>query len=470
MSGVELIDLSAPEKNIYRITPEKKLESAYAEYHTDIDRIISSRSFRRLSGKTQVFLPIGHDHVRTRLTHTLEVASISRAIARELHLNEALAEAIALGHDLGHTPFGHVGERTLNLIMNNCDRLSRLQDSMTDSDKGFKHNLQSTRVVCDLSPMLDRPGMNLTTYTMWGIQNHSSAMWKKCDYFDEETKRCFLPGDPTECKSPNKLLVGFYDKYSHCLGAEGPHEAWSFEGFVVQWSDEIAQRRHDIEDAILMGIVDRGDMVEYLKQIFGGHFTSDELEALNRAITKESGNRLSLISKCVFDFFQRHLIEHSMSVLTEFTRQASIHSREDFVRLYPEIPTHVVRNCVSYPAGVGDQEKKLQAFLNDRLLNSFQVQRMDGKGSFVIRQLFKAYLTNPRLLNDTTLNWLYGMIYEKALSRKEIGAWRDEISTSRMKADRRFQIMLLRTICDHVAGMTDSYAMIEHGKLYSSSL
>ena len=136
------------------------------EFERDRDRIMYSRAFRRLSGKTQVFLAGNDDHVRTRLTHTLEVAQIARTISKALGLNEYLTEAIALGHDIGHTPFGHIGERMLNSIMNGCYKIKDFNDEndIIKDHKGFKHNWQSLRVATVLEP-----NMNLTNYTLWGI-------------------------------------------------------------------------------------------------------------------------------------------------------------------------------------------------------------------------------------------------------------------------------------------------------------
>ena len=124
-------------------------------YQRDRDRIIHSKAFRRLKDKTQVFLAAQGDHYRTRLTHTLEVSQIARTIARALRLNEDLVEAIALGHDLGHTPFGHAGERVLNEM----------------NPKGFKHNQQSVRVAQYLEKNGD--GLNLTWEVLDGMKNHS---------------------------------------------------------------------------------------------------------------------------------------------------------------------------------------------------------------------------------------------------------------------------------------------------------
>jgi len=137
-----------------RMRPEEKCD-VRTDFQRDRDRIIYSKAFRRLKHKTQVFISPEGDHYRTRLTHTLEVSQIARTIARGLRLNEDLTEAIALGHDLGHTPFGHAGERVLDRMVS----------------KGFKHNEQSVRVVSCLEK--DRKGLNLTWEVLDGIQCHT---------------------------------------------------------------------------------------------------------------------------------------------------------------------------------------------------------------------------------------------------------------------------------------------------------
>lgn len=176
------------------------------DFQRDRDRIIHSKSFRRLKHKTQVFIAPEGDHFRTRLTHTLEVAQIGRTLARALRINEDLVEAIALGHDLGHTPFGHTGERVL-------DRLH---------PKGFKHNEQSIRVVDFLEHKDDRIGLNLTYEVKEGIKNH------------------------TGCKKSQTL-----------------------EGQVVKYADRIAYINHDIDDAIRAGVIKREDLPKECTEILG---------------------------------------------------------------------------------------------------------------------------------------------------------------------------------------------------------
>jgi len=179
------------------------------EFQRDRDRIIHSKAFRRLMHKTQVFLAPEGDHYRTRLTHTLEVCQVARTIARSLNLNEDLTEAIAMGHDLGHTPFGHNGESVLNDV----------------HPGGFKHNVQSLRVAEVLESTPNRKGMNLTFEVKDGILNHSGS----------------LP-------------------------------AATLEGQIVKLSDRIAYINHDIDDAIRSGVISLADLPKEPIALFGtGH-------------------------------------------------------------------------------------------------------------------------------------------------------------------------------------------------------
>ena len=176
------------------------------EYQRDRDRVIHSRAFRRLEYKTQVFLNGAGDHLRTRLTHTMEVAGISRNIARALRLNEDLAEAIALAHDLGHSPFGHKGEAVLARLMKDYG--------------GFEHNRQSLRIVEELEQKYPRfPGLNLTWECREGLAKHSTA-------YDHPGERAGF-----DTKSP------------------------SLEAQVANLSDEIAYYSHDLDDGLDSGLL-----------------------------------------------------------------------------------------------------------------------------------------------------------------------------------------------------------------------
>jgi dGTPase len=203
--------LSAKSKG--RVRPEAP-HAIRTAFQRDRDRIIHSKSFRRLKHKTQVFLSPFGDHYRTRLTHTLEVSQIARTVSKALRLNEDLTEAIALGHDLGHTPFGHSGEGTLNGLL----------------PGGFRHSEQSLRVVEKLE--YEGKGLNLTFEVRDGIAKHSKGRGEILDR-DEEDMPCTL------------------------------------EGQIVRVSDVIAYVNHDIDDALRAGIIREADVPGHLIKILG---------------------------------------------------------------------------------------------------------------------------------------------------------------------------------------------------------
>ncbi len=208
--------------------------SVRTDFQRDRDRIIHSKSFRRLMHKTQVFLAPEGDHYRTRLTHTIEVSQIARTIARGLALNEDLTEAIAMGHDLGHTPFGHSGEDVLNEIF----------------PGGFKHNVQSLRVVDVLETSRNRRGMNLTFEVRDGIVNHTGQ------------------GIPVTA-----------------------------EGQIVKTSDRIAYINHDIDDAIRSGIITERDLPEESIKILGDSHTKRINTLVNDMIENSTGKPTAQLSE-----------------------------------------------------------------------------------------------------------------------------------------------------------------------------
>lgn len=208
-----------------RKVPEEKCDIR-TDFQRDRDRILHSKAFRRLKHKTQVFLAPKGDHFRTRLTHTLEVSQIARTIARALRLNEDLVEAISLGHDLGHTPFGHAGESALN---EKCKDLG-----------GFRHYEQSLRVVDVLEKRNGKFGLNLCDEVRDGIVNHSGA-----------------------------------------------NEAYTLEGRVVKFADRIAYINHDIDDAIRAGVLHEKDIPKDLIEILGDSH-SKRINAMITDILKES--------------------------------------------------------------------------------------------------------------------------------------------------------------------------------------
>ena len=223
-----------------REEPECEIRTCFQR---DIDRITHSNSFRRLKHKTQVFLQPEGDHYRTRLTHTLEVARIGRTIARALRLNEDLTEAIALGHDLGHTPFGHAGERALGEIMS--------------QEGGFKHNEQSLRVVSVLENM--GRGLNLTHEVKNGITCHT-----------------------------------------------GNTKPDTFEGDIIRIADRIAYVNHDIDDAIRAGILREEDIPVEITETLGKKHSA-RINSLVLDLISESRKRGAIsLSPKIADIFEKY--------------------------------------------------------------------------------------------------------------------------------------------------------------------
>lgn len=213
------------------------------EFQRDRDRIIHSKSFRRLMHKTQVFISPEGDHYRTRLTHTLEVAQVARTISRILNYNEDLTEAIALGHDLGHTPFGHNGEEVLNSI----------------HPGGFRHNEQSLRIVEVLEGTENRKGLNLTKEVRDGILNH-----------------------------------------------RGPGIPMTLEGQIVKISDRIAYINHDIDDAMRSGVISKENLPPGDIDILG-HTHSERIDNLISDLVNTSDSQDSIRQSDEFSAALLHL-------------------------------------------------------------------------------------------------------------------------------------------------------------------
>lgn len=225
-----------------RVVPEEPCDIRTC-YQRDRDRILHSKSFRRLKNKTQVFLEPEGDHYRTRLTHTLEVSQIARTIAKALALNEDLVEAIALGHDLGHTPYGHSGEYVLDKILKE------------KGFSGFEHNVQSVRIVEHLEK--NGRGLNLTEEVRDGILNHGTARMPK-----------------------------------------------TLEGKIVRFSDKIAYINHDIDDAIRAGVLNESDLPREFTDVLGHSVKSRLNKMIHDIITNSMGKNDICQSQPVADAMQ----------------------------------------------------------------------------------------------------------------------------------------------------------------------
>jgi dGTPase len=305
-----------------------------SEYQRDRDRIIHSTAFRRLEYKTQVFVNHEGDLFRTRLTHSLEVAQLSRSVARSLRLDEDLTEAIALAHDLGHTPFGHSGQDALNACMKPYG--------------GFEHNLQSLRVVDVLEQRYGAfDGLNLTFETREGILKH--------------------------CSVRNARELG--DVGERFLAKRRP----SLEAQIANVADEIAYNNHDVDDGLRSGLLELEQLSEVA--IFKRH-----MEVALNEFPNLTGRRLIHETvRRMIDTLVTDLIESSAAMI----RMAAPCDLEA-VRDAPEL--------IGFSEHIREQQLELKRFLHQNLYLHFRVARMSSKARRIVTELFNAFLQEPDLL------------------------------------------------------------------------
>jgi len=340
-------------------------------FQRDRDRIIHSKAFRRLKDKTQVFIATDHDHYRSRLTHTLEVAQISRHIARVLRLNEDLAEAIALSHDLGHPPFGHSGEKELNRLMKDHG--------------GFEHNTQSLRVITKLENKYPRfPGLNLSFEIKEGLKKHETP-WDHPD-----------------------------------LNTNEPHAYLTLEAQVVNLADEIAYNNHDLDDGLNAGLINESEL-------------SHHIQLWKNAKEKIKQNYSELNDSEMQHLINSELISTQLQDVIDTTTQNikthNIQSISDIQRLTTPL--------VSFSQPMKAKNQKLRRYLFTQFYSHTTIYRMNIKGQLIIRNLFEAFNTDPKLLPD----------HHQA-----------KISKNSPKE---------RVVTDYIAGMTDGFALREYHTIFS---
>lgn len=337
--------------------PEHPYRTAFQR---DRDRILHSRAFRRLKHKRQVFLTHFGDHYRTRLTHTLEVAQISRTMARSLGVNEDLTEAIALGHDLGHTPFGHLGEMVLHRIMSGEDNLDGLLPASC-AVGGYKHNYQSVRVVDLIEKKYPWPGLNLTSAVREGLLKHTRLRRTALQY-------------------PDFNFQGLYYSLDH---------ATTLEGQLVAVSDEIAQRTHDLEDGIRAGYVTMDDVgtLPIMQRI------QERSAADPSAMTDDYLKRNQWI---------RTLINFLVTDVLEETRRRIQQLDE---------PTSFIPSLMAwFSEAVHPLQEELDRFIDRRIIHVAIERHSDQQAIQMLRHLFQAYYRSPELLPAYLLQRFSGMV------------------------------------------------------------
>ena len=316
-----------------RVHPEPR-PAARSEFQRDRDRIIHSTAFRRLEYKTQVFVNHEGDLFRTRLTHSIEVAQIARTIARALRVNEDLVEAIALAHDLGHTPFGHAGQDALNTCMKDYG--------------GFEHNLQSLRTVDSLEQRYGGfDGLNLTVETREGILKHCS---------------------PHHARELGHLGQRFLDRTRPSLEAQ-----------ICNLADEVAYNNHDIDDGLRSGLID-------LDQLHAVGFFSRHVATVRGEYPAISGRRL------IHETVRRMINSLALDLIEETRRRLSTANPGGLADVRSAPP------LVAFSPTMNEEGRELKAFLHANLYQHYQVLRMTNKARRIVTDLFGAFLDDPRLL------------------------------------------------------------------------
>lgn len=387
------------------------------------EEILYSVPFRKLSAKTQVFHSNVKEHLRTRLTHTLEVARIAVNMAEALGFDARLTEAIALGHDMGHTPFGHVGERAIHRFSSGEDRKYTTKDGarmqMPEEMVGFKHNLQSVRLLTDYTS-----GSQFSNFVLYGIREHSSTEYRR---LKERGKTTFYNRYAAKCS------VVFDD------GRQIP--AWSVEAFLVKWADEIAQRHHDIEDAYYQMIMSPGKIVQQLEGL-SELAEAPRLKNAYNAMVKMAGN-YEAASDRERELFSHYLAEFVIGVYTscsisEFenclekvVKKYHIANGTDFERIYRDISEKEMKEIFSLDnTPIGKKDRILNSGLKYAILDSYEVQRMDGRSEYIIRRLLRAYKSNPQQLPNMYINRLMKEELCHLLSRDDMDYVLERVKSS----------------------------------------
>ena len=346
-------------------------------FQRDRDRIIHSAAFRRLEYKTQVFVNHEGDMFRTRLTHSIEVAQISRTIARALGLNEDLVEAIALAHDLGHTPFGHAGQDALNACMRDHG--------------GFEHNLQSLRVVDVLEERYASfPGLNLTYETREGILKHCSR--KNARELGTLGERFLNGGQP------------------------------SLEAQVANLADEIAYNNHDVDDGLRAGLLD-------IETLTSTAFFRGQYETVRERWPDLAGRRV------VHETIRAMINRQATDLLT--TSRAAIDAAGP--GSVDDVRGHRAA-LIRFSSDMLEQHRELKQLLRRELYRHYRVYRMAMKAQRIVRDLFEVFFDTPRSLPHDVQRRI-----------EERGGGDSERA---------------RLVADYVAGMTDRFAIADHGRLF----
>lgn len=420
--------LAQKDEQSVRIYPSDSVGKDRTEFQRDRERVVNCKAFRRLVDKAQIFGSEKGDYYRTRMTHSLEVNQIAKAIAYALKLNLDLTEAIALGHDLGHTPFGHQGERTLDEIL--CGKIDvGINATQKMFEKrcfgGFKHNYQSAKILTEIEEKYkEYPGLNVSVQ-------------------------------------------------------------------VVAIADEIAQRGHDVDDALTSGVMTIDEFKDRLKidkcrELFDRiNKEINDIETSERLIIDKKELKISRIVSVIINYFIQKTIEYSLTLVSEY---------EELGRISLDNTKVMVR----FPDDVERVNGYLEQVVQKKVICNNEVARADYNASMIVQNLFAKYYKNPRLLHSGTVHKIFletlkhknrevsnSAIYLSDGSIELVNKEIEEITSKPLNeklvleylkdgdnscAEKDIVILekrriLVRAITDYIAGMTDGYALEEYEKL-----
>ncbi len=351
-----------------------------SSFQRDRDRIIHASAFRRLKHKTQVFVEHEGDYYRTRLTHSIEVAQVARTIAGALGLNDELTEAVALAHDLGHTPFGHTGEDALHALMQPFG--------------GFDHNAQAIKIVTSLERhYAEFDGLNLTWESLEGIAKHNGPVTG------------VLPHALADYNAQHDLEL---------------HTHASAEAQVAALSDDIAYNNHDLHDGLRAGLCE--DQIAQLPIVREAY---EEVDRLYPAT--DSYRRRHEALRRVFGVMVADVIETSQVQLAASGAQSAADIR------------HLGRPVIQFSPALWADLQEIRAFLFTNMYRAPSVMEKRAEVTQVVEDLFPLFLDDPDLLPRR---------------------WRNDVAVA--QHDRQ---QLARIVSDYIAGMTDRFALQEHGRL-----
>ncbi|WP_275782331.1 deoxyguanosinetriphosphate triphosphohydrolase [Pararhizobium gei] len=390
-AGERAIFASDPWASRGRLYPETGSPTR-SDFQRDRDRIVHTTAFRRLKHKTQVFIAADGDHYRTRLTHTIEVAQIARALARALRLDEDLAEGVALVHDFGHTPFGHTGEDALH--------------EMLEPYGGFDHNAQSLRIVTKLERRYaEFDGLNLTWESLEGLVKHNGPL------IDAE-------GQGIRGPVPQPIL-----DYCALHDLELATFA-SLEAQVAAIADDIAYNTHDIDDGLRSGYL-TFDMLEDIPFLAG--------------LMREVGDRYPGLepSRFTHEIMRRQITAMVEDVITV--------AQDHLKTLRPQCAADIrnaARVTVTFSDSMSMTDRQIKNMLMTRIYRHPDVMRVRANAARILTDLYQAYMADPKQMQKHY--------------------WIDQIAgmSEPVKA---------RHVGDYLAGMTDTYAVTVHKRLFDQT-